>query len=93
MADKVVDDMGRYSLFSNNCQHFCNNLLSRLGLETFPPTVGPETTVACAEGVPEFDRFDYLVDHMNLRMASTVATVMNAVLRAPPGPPPANRTP
>ena len=82
MADKVVDDMDIYSLFSNNCQHFCNNLLKRLKMKTYPPTVGPETTVAAEER--PFDRFDYLVDHMNSRVASALAQFINRALRVPP---------
>ena len=42
--------MKNYRLFSNNCQHFCNNLLLELGLETYETTVGPRTTLE-----PEFN--------------------------------------
>ena len=45
IADGVVERMGNYRLFSNNCQHFCNNLLLELGLETYDTTVGPRTTL------------------------------------------------
>ena len=44
MAEQIRLGMGKYSLVWNNCQHFCNNVLSKLGLPTQPPTVGPETT-------------------------------------------------
>ena len=51
IADSVVERMGNYRLFSNNCQHFCNNLLLELGLETYyDTTVGPRTTLE-----PEFN--------------------------------------
>ena len=80
MADRMVDGMGKYSLFKNNCQHFCNNILKQLKMKTFPTTVGPETT---ADGTPKFDHFDYLVDHMGLRIASIFARVMNESVRAP----------
>ena len=42
-ADRVVRQMGTYSLISRNCQHFCNTLLTQLGIETdnYHTTVGP----------------------------------------------------
>jgi hypothetical protein len=45
IADSVVERMEKYCLFSNNCQHFCNNLLLKLGLKTYKTTVGPRTTL------------------------------------------------
>ena len=45
MADDVVKQMGNYNFISSNCQHFCSNLLSKLGHQTYPTTVGPETTL------------------------------------------------
>lgn len=51
IADSVVKRMENYRLFSNNCQHFCNNLLLELELETYETTVGPRTTLE-----PEFNR-------------------------------------
>lgn len=36
--------MGKYSLFKNNCQHFCNNVLTELGLPITRTTCGKETT-------------------------------------------------
>lgn len=80
MADRMVDGMGKYSLFNNNCQHFCNNILNQLKMRTFPTTVGPKTTL---DETPKFDRFDYLVDHMGLRIASVFARVINESVRAP----------
>lgn len=50
IADSVVERMKNYRLFTNNCQHFCNNLLQELGLETYNTTVGPRTTLE-----PEFN--------------------------------------
>lgn len=38
IADDVVSRMKSYRLFSNNCQHFCNNVLQELELETFDVT-------------------------------------------------------
>lgn len=44
IADAVRRGMQYYRLLDNNCQHFCNNVLERLGLETERTTVGPTTT-------------------------------------------------
>ena len=44
VADKIVTEMKVYSLFSSNCQHFCNNFLNHYGFDTFPPTFGKEVT-------------------------------------------------
>ena len=38
IADSVKRKMGQYSLFDNNCQHFCNNMLKWLDYEQFPTT-------------------------------------------------------
>lgn len=40
-ADEAVADMERYHFVENNCQHFCNRLLMKMGLKTFATTVGP----------------------------------------------------
>jgi hypothetical protein len=46
MADKVAKEMGDYNLTNNNCQHFCNNLLKRMGFQyTFTTMVGTDTTL------------------------------------------------
>lgn len=46
MADKVAKEMGDYNLLNNNCQHFCNNLLKRMGFHyTFTTMVGTDTTL------------------------------------------------
>ena len=54
-ADNVIVRMGGYNLFRNNCQHFCNNLLSEIGLESGKQktSVGPTTTLT-----PEDKTFD-----------------------------------
>lgn len=44
LADEVVQDMKMYNLVSSNCQHFCNNLLRRLGKKSYRTTVGHEVT-------------------------------------------------
>ena len=54
-ADRVVGEMECYNLLTSNCQHFCNNLLRKIGLRTFPTTIGPETTLE-GENM-EFDLF------------------------------------
>ena len=38
IADDVVSRMKSYRLLKNNCQHFCNNVLQELELETFDVT-------------------------------------------------------
>ena len=46
MADRVAKEMGDYNLINNNCQHFCNNLLRRMGFQnTFTTMVGTDTTL------------------------------------------------
>lgn len=46
IADEVRRGMGRFNMLDNNCQHFCNNVLQRLGLQTERTTIGPTTTPA-----------------------------------------------
>jgi hypothetical protein len=49
-ADKIIVGMGRYNLFNRNCQHFCNNLLCEIGLESAQEkTFGPQTTLTPEE--------------------------------------------
>ena len=48
VADEVKQKMGCYDLLSNNCQHFCNNVLKWLNYEQFKTTTnvvgyGPST--------------------------------------------------
>ena len=45
-ANSVAKDMGSYNLLNNNCQHFCNNLLTRIGFPTFDTIVGTNTTLS-----------------------------------------------
>ncbi len=44
LADQVVKEMGTYNLVSENCQHFCNRLLQKMGQQTYPTTIGPKMT-------------------------------------------------
>ena len=44
IADGVVEAMKEYNIVSNNCQHFCNNVLKKLGRKTFSTTVGHQCT-------------------------------------------------
>ena len=44
-ADQVVIEMKVYNLLTSNCQHFCNNLLKKIGLNTCTTTIGPDTTL------------------------------------------------
>ena len=43
-AETVRIGMGKYHLLTNNCQHFCNNVLEKLELPTTRTTVGHRTT-------------------------------------------------
>ena len=45
-ADKIVSDMGKYNLFTSDCQTFCNDLLIKLDLikEPFPTLFGPDVS-------------------------------------------------
>ena len=45
VADDVASRMENYRLFTNNCQHFCNNLLQELGFQTYDTTVGPTVSI------------------------------------------------
>lgn len=44
VADEVVEDMKKYNLITSNCQHFCNNVLRKIGKKTYSTTVGPKAT-------------------------------------------------
>ena len=43
-AETVRLGMVEYNVATNNCQHFCNNVLKELGLPPHPTTLGSETT-------------------------------------------------
>lgn len=43
IADRVVEEMKSYNLVTSNCQHFCNNLLRKIGKTTYPMTIGRMT--------------------------------------------------
>ena len=62
IADSVIKRMENYRLFSSNCQHFCNNLLIELGLETYETTIGPRTTLE-----PEFNQWPGPDTHFTAR--------------------------
>lgn len=42
LADKVVEEMESYDLFSSNCQTFCNKLLKKIGKNEFPTILESE---------------------------------------------------
>ena len=44
VADRIVTEMGSYSLFTSNCQHFCNNFLNHYGFEVYSTTLGKDVT-------------------------------------------------
>ena len=43
-ADRIVVEMEFYSLFTSNCQHFCNNFLNHYGFEVYRTTLGKRIT-------------------------------------------------
>lgn len=53
LADKVVQEMKKYNLVTSNCQHFCNNLLRKIGMKMYPTTIGRMTSEIKEK------RFDY----------------------------------
>ena len=42
LADRVVEEMESYNLFSSNCQTFCNKLLKKIGKKEFPTSLESE---------------------------------------------------
>ena len=94
IADCVVDDMGSYNLFTSNCQHFCNNLLLRIGLKhDFSTTIGPNTTVCKSYTMsPDEDNSSYVaperLEQIYLKLFAgqggvVGARLINALLSAP----------
>ena len=77
IADSVVKRMKNYRLFSNNCQHFCNNLLLELGLDTFETTVGPRTTLE-----PEFKPSHLTARGLDCAYSSAIGYAPGIVARA-----------
>ena len=77
IADSVVKRMKNYRLFSNNCQHFCNNLLLELGLDTYETTVGPRTTLE-----PEFKRSHLTARGLDYACSSAIGCAPGIVARA-----------
>jgi len=61
ITDSVMEKMEEYNLLTNNCQHFVNNLLSRLGFTTYQTTVGPQTSLPLTREEREFDLLSTLL--------------------------------
>ena len=56
-AEAVRVGMGNYNLITNNCQHFCNNVLEKLGLPTTPTSAGVVgTTTDVKENFDDIDQ-------------------------------------
>ena len=51
VADYIVAKMKHYSLFTSNCQHFCNNFLSHYGFKVYRTTLGKEVTAEIAKQI------------------------------------------
>ena len=62
--------MGGYHLFTSNCQHFCNNVLRWLNYETYPTTVGSDTTLQEIE--MGFDALPDVQQRVPLRLVGEV---------------------
>ena len=62
IGDGVVKDMESYNLLTSNCQHFCNNVLKKIGFETYPTTIGPETTLE--EDERNYDLFTRVMEQI-----------------------------
>ena len=43
LADKIASKMDTYDVFFRNCQHFCNELLKELGMDSSPTTFSSVT--------------------------------------------------
>lgn len=56
VADRMVAQMESYSLFSSNCQHFCNNFLNYYSLDVYRTTIGKEVTARIKREPVEPDR-------------------------------------
>lgn len=88
-ADSVIKEMEEYNLLTSNCQHFCNNLLKKLGLDVFPTTVGPKTTLTGVEETT--DQITVLLSHFYSAMSNwapesvrkSLATTMDGIVGAP----------
>jgi hypothetical protein len=91
VADVVVAKMGGYNLLTNNCQHFCNNLLKKLNsnFPTYDTTIGPKTTLD--DGEMNFDRITTVLSHVYDKTLAGApagigdigATIVRSVVGAP----------
>ena len=70
IADTVKNKMGGYYLLTSNCQHFCNNVLRWLNYETYPTTIGPDTTLQEIE--MGFDALPDVQQRVPLRLVGEV---------------------
>ena len=73
VADDVVSRMENYRLLTNNCQHFCNNLLQELGFQTYETTVGPTVSIARSDDNHSFQR------GMDTALATALSSTSGAV--------------
>lgn len=73
IADGVVKDMKSYNLLTSNCQHFCNNVLKKIGFETYPTTIGPETTLE--EDEKDYDLFTRVTQQIIAGAPALVAQI------------------
>lgn len=61
LADRVVEEMGTYSLFSTNCQDFCNRLFKKLDLKTYSTTLGTQVQADADSYATRLASFDEII--------------------------------
>ena len=61
LADQALVESGQYNLLTNNCQHFVNNFLARLGLKLSSTTVGPKVSISLTKEEMDFDSLSILL--------------------------------
>lgn len=74
VAGKILKKMDSYSLWKNNCQHFCNNFLKHYCFEVYPVTLGKEVTAILGKEPIEEDRLRQLFTTLAVGPSSVVTT-------------------
>ena len=82
IADDVVTRMGSYRLMTNNCQHFCNNMLQELRMQTFKTTIGPIVTLYQSATDTDHHSAAYAVDTVCMVIANSSGVAGTALATA-----------
>lgn len=87
VADKIIEKMGHYSLFSSNCQHFCNNFLNHYGLPVQRTTLGAEVSATVEKEPASTPEQRAIVDDLHQHVSafpydSYYSQAANATLQA-----------